>query len=216
MQVAATRDRLLDTAERLFARYGVAETSLRTITTEAGTNLASVHYHFGSKEALFEAVFDRRIEPVNTDRLRRLDDVESGTGPGPLPLEPVLEAFLGPPLRLMHNQGDGGRNFTCLLGRLYAEPVDHKLFFLRKFEHVADRFSGALARALPDLPPADLNWRFFFMLGSMAFTLGGLDIIQLRSEGQCDPGDVEGNIRRLVAYTAGGFRAPLPDGEASP
>ena len=60
-----TRERLLDAAKYLFAQRGVDATSLRHITAEAAANLASVNYHFGSKEALFRAVFVRRIGPVN-------------------------------------------------------------------------------------------------------------------------------------------------------
>ena len=52
-----TRVKLLDAAERLFALTGIGGTSLRAITSEAGANLASIHYHFGSKEALLEARF---------------------------------------------------------------------------------------------------------------------------------------------------------------
>ena len=76
-----TRDRLLDTAERLFAERGVDATSLRHITTEAEANLASVNYHFGSKEALFRQIFARRIGPINEERLRLLDACEANNPP---------------------------------------------------------------------------------------------------------------------------------------
>jgi AcrR family transcriptional regulator len=54
-----TKERILDAAERLFADRGFAATSLRNITGEAGVNLAAVNYHFGSKDALIVAVFER-------------------------------------------------------------------------------------------------------------------------------------------------------------
>ena len=54
-----TKERILDVAERLFADHGYATTSLRDITTEADVNLASVNYHFGSKDALLIAVLNR-------------------------------------------------------------------------------------------------------------------------------------------------------------
>ncbi len=46
MAQAGTVDRILDTAEVLFAQKGFAETSLRAITSKAGVNLAAVNYHF--------------------------------------------------------------------------------------------------------------------------------------------------------------------------
>ena len=63
MAQAGTVDRILDTAEVLFAQKGFAETSLRAITSKAGVNLAAVNYHFGSKESLVQAVFERFLTP---------------------------------------------------------------------------------------------------------------------------------------------------------
>ena len=57
-----TKDRLLDVTEGLVAEHGFDGVSLRQITTEAGTNLAAVNYHFGSREALFQEVFTRRVD----------------------------------------------------------------------------------------------------------------------------------------------------------
>src|ERR1022692_2401549 len=71
-----TKERILDTAERLFAKQGYAATSLRGIIAEAGVNLAAVHYHFHSKEALLEAVILRRSVPANRERLALLDRFE--------------------------------------------------------------------------------------------------------------------------------------------
>ena len=68
--VRATRERILDTAERHFATYGFSGTSLRALTEEAEVNLAAVNYHFGSKEALYEQVFVRRVAPMNARVLK--------------------------------------------------------------------------------------------------------------------------------------------------
>ena len=54
-----TRDRILDAAERLFVEHGFEGTSMRMITGAANANLAAVNYHFGSKDALIQAVFRR-------------------------------------------------------------------------------------------------------------------------------------------------------------
>ena len=89
-----TKGRLLEAAERLYAEQGIEATSLRAITSEAGANLASVHYHFGSKEAFTEAVFSRRIVPLNRERLDLLDSYEREVGEAPVPLERILEALL--------------------------------------------------------------------------------------------------------------------------
>ena len=61
----------------MFAQQGFDLTTLRALTTEAGVNLAAVHYHFGSKERLFEAVLTRLVGPINEERLARLDALDA-------------------------------------------------------------------------------------------------------------------------------------------
>lgn len=76
----ATRARLLDATRRCVRRSGVAATTSRAITTEAGANLAAITYHFGSKDDLVaEALLDAiraGVEPA-LDVLRR-DDLDAG------------------------------------------------------------------------------------------------------------------------------------------
>ena len=74
----STRMRILDSAEHLFSERGVNGASLRTIVAHAGVNTAAVHYHFGSKNGLLEAVFARRTVPIAEER-RHLD-CGGGTG----------------------------------------------------------------------------------------------------------------------------------------
>jgi TetR/AcrR family transcriptional regulator len=55
----STQDRILDAAHRVFLRRGTAGARTQEIAAEAGVNKALVHYYFGTKEALAEAVFQR-------------------------------------------------------------------------------------------------------------------------------------------------------------
>ena len=64
-----TKQRILDSAERLFADNGFEGTSLRTIIGDAKVNLAAIHYHYHSKEALVDAVILRhRADQPPADR----------------------------------------------------------------------------------------------------------------------------------------------------
>src|SRR6202521_1236810 len=69
------KERILDAAERLFARHGFYGISVRDITEEAGVDVALVSYHFGGKRELFTAVFQRRAEQLNPERLAMVEDV---------------------------------------------------------------------------------------------------------------------------------------------
>ena len=69
---AATKGAVLAAAERLFAVQGLRAVSVRDITAEAGVNLASVNYHFGSKDGLVFEIFRRRAAELSRDRARML------------------------------------------------------------------------------------------------------------------------------------------------
>src|SRR4051812_26133774 len=91
-----TRSRILDAAEDLFGESGLDRVSIRDITRKANVNLAAIHYHFGSKEDLITAVFERRIVPVNAARLAALGRIEKMAGKRVPTLENILDAFIRP------------------------------------------------------------------------------------------------------------------------
>ena len=67
---AATRSHLLETAGRVFAERGYADATSKEICERAGTPMASVNYHFGSREALYEEVLvEAHRQIVSVDEL---------------------------------------------------------------------------------------------------------------------------------------------------
>lgn len=164
MSCRQTRQKILDCAEKLFSRHGFHGTSLRRITSEAGVNLAAVHYHFGSKDGLVEAVFRRRMEPLNEERLQRLQALRDG---GAFNVEQLVRAFVLPTLRFAV-QDEGHRDFLTLVGRALTEPDERLRRML--FSLVAPLFRlllDTLCEALPHLGRDVLFWRLNFALGAM-------------------------------------------------
>ena len=205
-----TKTRLLDAAERLFAECGFAATSLRAITAQAGVNLAAVNYHFRSKQALLEAVFARRLDLINRQRLELLAAAEARARRRPPPLEDILEAFVGPVFRLRAELGAAAASFQRLMGRLFVEPGENVQRLLKEqFGGVAARFLPAFEKALPQLPSADLAARIHFTVGAMAHTLAGTNLMRVFLSDRYDLSDAEATIHRLVAFLAAGLRAPL-------
>jgi AcrR family transcriptional regulator len=201
-----TKERILDAAERLFAAHGFAGTSLRAITREAGVNLAAVHYHYGTKKDLLRAVLSRIVVPVNRERLEMLERAEARED---LPtVEGILEAYLAPGLRAVQDLGERGIVITRFLGRSYTEPTELVQALVREqFEDVGQRFTEALGRALPNLPEAELYWRFKLVVGVMTHIQADAGRSDAYAE---DLSDVDGTVRRLVAFLAAGLRAPVP------
>jgi len=207
-----TRERILSCAERLFAERGFDSTSLRMITAEAEANLAAVNYHFGSKDELVREVLRRRIEPLNRERFDELERCEADAGPGGPSLERIIEAFVGPALRLSQDPSRGGRVFFRLFGSAVSQPDPALRDFIgAQFQEVAKRFNAALLRALPDLDEREIFWRMLFMVGSMAHSMAMSDQLHKVSHGLCDPHDTEGISRRLVPFLAAGFRSSSRD-----
>src|SRR6187399_2213546 len=97
---ADTKTRILDAAEKLFVEHGFEATSLRSLTSAAGVNLAAVNYHFGSKEELFQAVLTRRLDPMNQERIELLGRIEREAAGRALSCEKILFAMLIPALKL--------------------------------------------------------------------------------------------------------------------
>jgi AcrR family transcriptional regulator len=203
-----TKIDLLEAAERLFAEHGIARSSLRAITREADANLASVNYHFGSKEGLVRAVFARRLEPLNRERLALLDRcLESAKGDPNLNC--VLHALVGPALQMMCDREPGHKCFAQVMGRAFADPEERvRSLLLDEFREVRDRFTTVLAVILPHLSQEELIWRFHFMIGAMAHTAAGSFFVTRHSGGLVDPSDVEGMTLKLVNFLAAAMSAP--------
>src|SRR5580700_2530749 len=144
-----TKSRILDVAENLFGNQGFEAASLRDITAKAQVNLAAVNYHFQSKDSLIDAVIERRIAPVNRRRLEMRD----AAGPNPT-VEQVAEAFIA---RVIERDPSP---IMALMGRILSTPDQ---FITRVFKKhlvvVADRFTEAMGKALPELSPAERMWR---------------------------------------------------------
>ena len=198
-----TKDRILDAAERLFADQGYAATSLRHVIAEAQVNLAAVHYHFGSKEELLDHVISRRVGPVNEGRLAMLDCLEAEYGDQPPPLPKIIEAFLMPFGKLAVHHPESVR----LMGRMYFEGLMQEIRE-RHFKATAERFIGAIRKALPDLPEEEFYWRLHFMIGAMGHAMCGPPVFHKPASG-----DWRLRVARLVSFLSGGLSAPVSAAE---
>jgi len=198
-----TKDKILDAAERLFADQGFDATSLRQIIAAAGVNLAAVHYHFHSKEALLDAVILRKLAAVNRERMALLDRFEREAGGRAPAVEQVLEAFIAPTWAVKERHPQ----FVKLMGRLHAEGFMLRLM-KEHFQDVLERFLDAFHRSMPDTEREELLWRLHFTMGAMAHTLRGAPDLHLAAG--CRPTFRPQQVSQsLVEFLAAGFRAPV-------
>lgn len=206
---ADTKTRILDAAEELFMEHGFEATSLRSLTSAASVNLAAVNYHFGTKEELFQTVLTRRLDPMNQERIERLEKLER-EGARSLNVEKILSSMLIPALRLARDEKRGGKNFLRLVGRAYADPAPFIRHFLsQQYAGMISRYKEAFLKALPHLSRQELTWRLHFVMGAISYTLAGTDAHKLFA--QVTASDKENDellLQRLAPFLVAGLKAP--------
>lgn len=162
---------LLDAAERLVGEQGFARTTTRQITRAAGVNVAAVNYHFGSRRALLEAVAVRAVEPLRDAREERLRQLLAQHGDTP-PLADLVRALV------VSFDAERGQSGARVLAQVIAER-DAGLFarMLEYLRPVDERYQAAVGRAVPELRPPELQWRYLAMV-SMLVNAHLLDAIR--------------------------------------
>ena len=207
-----SRSRILDQAERLFAQLGYHGTSLREVARACGVRQSLVQYHFGTKEALFRAVFERRVLPLNHERLARLDAVETAARGGAPAAQDVVRALVEPIVLLARHGRGGAELYPQLVAQILNDPQPHARRISHEFnDPVARSTIRALQRALPEMPEDDLAWCYIFAVGAMVSAVAGTGRVADLSAGRCDPDDVERIVALLVPFIAGGMRAVLAE-----
>jgi AcrR family transcriptional regulator len=213
----ATRARILDVAEQLFAEHGVAETTIRMITDAAHVNVAAVNYHFGGKDKLVREVIGRRMSSLEAARGARLDGVEAlaeREKRTPTVAE-LVEALIAPLFEQALEADSGWPHFIRLVSRLPWEPGIEDLAPPPEALKVFARFDEALGRAAPHLARDDAArlWRLGFMRGATQHTLLMITAIKMGRIPKEAPfvqamsTDVDTIQRQLVMFIAAGFSA---------
>lgn len=176
---STTIDQILNAAEALFAEKGFAETSLRSITSEAGVNLAAVNYHFGSKQKLIQAVFARFLDPfskhLNTQLKERFGDAQKN----PPDIKELLELFAYTIYAMRSERlKTKDQTFVRLIGLAYNQGEGHLLKFIREqYGDVFIRYMALYQQACPNVPNEELFWRVHFSLGATMFSLSSFEIL---------------------------------------
>ena len=203
---AATKAVVFCAAERLFALHGFQNVSVRDITAEAGVNLASVNYHFGSKDALLFEIFRRRTAELNRERARMLHEANDRHAGKP-PVREILEALFAPPLKWAAPDNDRRISVQFIIRARSEGTAEMREALKGDVSHLA-RFSEALKAACPHLPPETVYWRLHFCLGMIHNNrFAEFDRLHLLSGGITREGDVDALLNRMLDFAEAGFAA---------
>ena len=208
------REKLLASAEGLFAKLGFNGVSVRDIANAAGVNSALVGYYFGGKQGLLAEVYNRHAKPLTMERLRLLDEFRRSTHG--LTLETVLEAFIRPSLEVTTDE-QGHSNFTRLRAILSGEnsALLEKLV-AKNFDNSIRTFTDEISAFVPHLLRDEVFWRFHFLIGAIYYTGTGPHRIHALTKGICDPSDPIATSDQLIPFVVAGFLAPGRSSQPGP
>jgi AcrR family transcriptional regulator len=197
---------ILDAAEKLFSHHGFHGVTVRAVAIECGVDSALVHYYFGTKQALFDAVFARRAVLINQDRMDAMARYEAEHG-GRMTVEGIASAFLMPLLDRARHSDPGWRNYFALLALVNSSPGWGAVTMTSHFDAVVRRFVGLLLQVLPDAGIDDLYYSYHFLTGALTLTLSDTGRLDQLSNGSASSSDMDALAPRMIAYCAAGFRA---------
>ena len=199
-----TKDRILASAERLFAASGFDGVSMRDIAADANAQLALIHYHFGTKLDLYRAIWALRYtDEVANRREASLASIDFGL-PVPKLIRTLVEIYLLPLIKM--TEVEELRAFVAMGARECTDPKEAERGILQEFlDTPARRFVEYFGKALPELSPAEIAWGYQAMLGVSVVYLADRDRITRISKGAARAGDAKAATRPLVEFCVGGW-----------
>jgi AcrR family transcriptional regulator len=202
----ATSLSILDAAERLFAERGYDGASVRDIARAAGAQIASISFHHGSKETLFERVVERRASELSQLRLDALSAVKQGDKA--LSLDAVLSAFLRPYLEKAGAGDPQWLAYARLVAMVSADARWHKISE-RCFDPTAGIFITEIAQLFPCADRSTIAVSFIFSVSAMLSLSTSRWRIEALAAATGDQPAMERLADDLVRFCGAGMRAAL-------
>ncbi|MFC3053121.1 TetR/AcrR family transcriptional regulator [Kordiimonas pumila] len=203
-------ERILDAAEELFSRRGYHGVTVREIATNSGVDTSLLHYYFGSKTSLFNAVISRRASNINETRLKALQEYEKAHE-GSMTAEGVIEAYLTPTFSIMMAGDAGTLNYGALIAKINSTAFTEDFDIAPSpFDFVVQRFIGMLKKVRPECRDAELYWFYHLLSGAITLSLAQTGRIDALSEGACKSSDFKAILTHMTQVFGHGFAALTP------
>jgi AcrR family transcriptional regulator len=202
---SATQESILDAAEQVFASYGYEGAAMREIAKRAGVNQALLHYHFETKDNLYERVVERRSSAINNYRIELLDALHAD---GDVPtLEQLLHVLYAPHAYMRGGSPNTVAAYTqMILSVTIGSDERSKALMTKYFDGIARRFIDEFMGAQPELSRPDAVWAYLFALGVRAHVHARNNRAVRLSDGLCDNNDLEKVVELVVPFVAAGIR----------
>jgi AcrR family transcriptional regulator len=205
---ASARERILHSAEELFAEGGFNGVSMRDIAANARVGLGQLTYYFESKRDIYLTVFLNSGFRITSERKRRLVEAREKYGRKPIPVKVLISGFVAP--YLDYARADGA-TYVRLYSRLHTEPADlAQDVRSRVYDETTLDYADAFREALPNIPAEVLYWRLTFMMGAYNFAFIRSGRLEVMSRGEMTSDDLDSVLKQVLPFIEAGLRAPVP------
>jgi AcrR family transcriptional regulator len=205
-----TSERILDTAEMLFAMHGYFGTSIRDIMQTCGMELSLARYHFGSKDALFQQAIGRRATVISQQVIESLETALAARRGTPPDIETIVTALSSPAFTHLQSGDPGWRNYLRLLTQIgcLLERPDLTAPFYDQYAPAAARYGDAFAQALPGAPRETVELVQHFVESVFHLVLNELYAQDARSGARAlTASQIERMRDYLIRFAVGGIEA---------
>lgn len=197
---------ILDVSEQVFANSGYKGATMREIAEGAGVAQGLIHYHFKTKEDLFEAMFVRRSKAINEQRKQLLaalmEDQETPS------LESIIEGLFRPTIEAGLSQaGDGGAFAKILVSTANSAGDWEQGITAKHYDPIAQEYIAALMKVETGLSREDAVWAYMFAIGVGMTMMAKTGRPGRLSDGICDDSDADIMLSKIIPFICAGVRA---------
>ncbi len=191
--------KILFAAEVEFSVRGFDGAAMKAIARRAAVSQALLHYHFGSKDRLYEAVIAQRSQTINAERLALLGAVDRNADHA---LERILEALFRPPLGPSGGQG----TYTRIFSGLVVGQERERALVRKHYDPTALAFVAALEDAVPGADRATAAMSYTLALGALISVIGRDGRVE-RLMGRRGMQSFDAVLGQLTCFAKGGVLA---------
>jgi len=214
--MAATKggswDRILDSAEQVFAEKGYDAATTREIAALSGDTLGTLSYHFKTKETLLFEVLKRRFDEMNEQRRAMYRDFMAKRGGAVPELDEAITAIVLPVMKLALTSKPGWRNYITILCRLmYVTVEDHGKLVAKILDPIGIELLGWLKATCPPSSHTNLAYAYQFLIGCMLDSVVQSKNNRLKriSGGTASATDFAAVSKRLIPFVIAGTKSIL-------
>ena len=202
-----TREKILKSAWKLFAQDGFEAVSVRDVTQDAGVNLASVSYHFGSKSGLIQEIVIEALVPMNKQRVRLLKKAgDLAGGVENVQLRALIEAFVRPVVCPEEYGGCSDMMARLMARYLIDRDYEVPIKVMDSFGDVYQIFGIAIRAQCPGLDPKKALEKLIFSTGAV-FMFQSFSGLAAKAAGDDSVLNVDDYLRDAVIFCEAGFKA---------